>query len=145
MEETIVTFTAVSGEGIIVSIKHAEETFGAFLADNLTVDAIRTAVLDHIEKIVFTGHYLGTPQNVSLVASFNDGISEVNQPEKDVVSFEGLNPKYYLQIAGSCLVPLDEPSYYRALSSIKPVFASIVARNDPGDDKMLSFDPEEWQ
>lgn len=145
MEKTIVTFTAVSEEGIIVSIKHAEKTFRASLADELTICAIRAAVLASIVKIVFTGHYLGTPQNVSLVASFDYGISEAKQPEKDVVSFEGLNPNYYLQIAGSNLVPLDEPSYYRALSSIKPVFASIVARNDSGDDEVPSFDPEEWQ
>lgn len=143
MEETIVTFTAVSEEEIIVSIKHAEKKFRASLADELTVDDIRTAVLDHKEKIVFTGHYLGTPQSVSLIISFDFDISEVNQPEKDVVCFKGPDPKYCLQIAGYDLVQLDEPSFYRALSSMKSVFASIVA-NDSGDDEM-SLDPADWQ
>lgn len=144
MEKTIVTFTAVSEEGIIVSIKHAEKTFRASLADELTICAIRTAVLASIVKIVFTGHYLETPQSVSLITSFDYGISEVHQPQKNVVSFEGLNPNYYLQIAGSNLMQLDEPSFYRALSLINSVSASIVA-NDPGDDEVPSFDPEEWQ
>lgn len=142
MEKTIVTFTAVSEEEIIVSIKHAEKTFMASLADELTICAIRTAVLASIVKIVFTGHYLKTPQSISLITSFG-GISEVNQPEKDVVSFEGLNPNYYLRIAGSNLIQLDEPSFYRALSLMNSVSASIVA-NDPGDDEAPSFDPEEW-
>lgn len=149
MEKTTVTFTTVSEEGLTVSIKHAEKTFRASLraslADGLTVGAIRTEVLDHIEKIVFTGHYLGTPQSVSLVASFDHGISEVYQPEEDVVSFEVLNLNYCLQIAGCNPIQLDESSFYRALSSINSVSASIVALGDPGDDKMLSLDPEEWQ
>lgn len=144
MEKTIVTFTAVSEEGIFVSVENEEKMFKAFLTDGLTFGAIRTAVLASIVKIVFTGHYLETPQSISLIVSFDFGISEIHQPQKNVVSFEGLNPNYYLQIAGSNLMQLDEPSFYRALSLINSVSASIVA-NDPGDDEVPSFDPEEWQ
>ena len=144
MEKTIVTFTAVSEEGIFVSVENEEKMFKASLADGFTFGAVRAAVLASIVKIVFTGHYLETPQSVSLITSFDYGISEVHQPQKNVVSFEGLNPNYYLQIAGSNLMQLDGPSFYRALSLINSVSASIVA-NDPGDDEVPSFDPEEWQ
>ena len=143
MEKTIVTFTAVSEEGIFVSVENEEKMFKASLVDGFTFGAIRTAVLASIVKIVFTGHYLETPQSVSLIVSF-DGISEVHQPQKNVVSFEVLNPNYYLRIAGGNPIQLDELSYYRALSLITSVSASIVA-NDPGDDEVPSFDPEDWQ